>query len=165
MLEAITERVGVGSVHGPPALWHPIRQVGEQSARAALGPARFTDIVRRARQEPFAGALADAIALTEAIADGLSPPASNDNAMAAPVSFMVAPLTRRERQILTLMAQRLTDPEISNQLFLSPRTVNNHVAHIFDKLGVQPSGGGRAGRSPRSTDLSLRLSSLSDHPE
>jgi DNA-binding CsgD family transcriptional regulator len=45
-------------------------------------------------------------------------------------------LTRREREVLTLLCQRLTDPEIAQQLFLSLRTVNNHVAHIFDKLGV-----------------------------
>ena len=46
-------------------------------------------------------------------------------------------LTRREREVLTLLCQRLTDPEIAERLFLSLRTVNNHVAHIFDKLGVQ----------------------------
>jgi non-specific serine/threonine protein kinase len=45
-------------------------------------------------------------------------------------------LTRREREVLTLLCQHLTDPEIAAQLFLSLRTVNNHVAHIFDKLGV-----------------------------
>ena len=45
-------------------------------------------------------------------------------------------LTAREREVLRLLAQRYTDPEIAATLFLSPRTVHRHVAHVFDKLGV-----------------------------
>jgi predicted ATPase/DNA-binding CsgD family transcriptional regulator len=45
-------------------------------------------------------------------------------------------LTRREREILRLLCQRLTDAEIAAQLFLSPRTASNHVGSILSKLGV-----------------------------
>jgi non-specific serine/threonine protein kinase len=45
-------------------------------------------------------------------------------------------LTRREREILTLLCQRLTDPEIAERLFISPRTVSRHVANLFLKLDV-----------------------------
>jgi DNA-binding CsgD family transcriptional regulator len=45
-------------------------------------------------------------------------------------------LTRREREILALLCQRLTDPEIAARLFISPRTASNHVANIFSKLHV-----------------------------
>jgi predicted ATPase/DNA-binding CsgD family transcriptional regulator len=45
-------------------------------------------------------------------------------------------LTRRERQILTLLCARLTDQEIAERLYLSPRTVEGHVSHILGKLGA-----------------------------
>ncbi|MEP6630243.1 MAG: LuxR C-terminal-related transcriptional regulator [Lapillicoccus sp.] len=46
-------------------------------------------------------------------------------------------LTRREREVLDQLAQGLTDQVIAAALFISVRTVQNHVAHIFDKLGVR----------------------------
>lgn len=45
-------------------------------------------------------------------------------------------LTRRERDVLALLCHRLTDPEIAEALFLSPRTASNHVANILAKLGA-----------------------------
>ncbi|MCD6029772.1 MAG: protein kinase/transcriptional regulator, LuxR family protein [Thermomicrobiales bacterium] len=45
-------------------------------------------------------------------------------------------LTRREREVLGLLCQRLTDAEIAGRLFLSPRTVEHHVSSLLGKLGV-----------------------------
>lgn len=44
--------------------------------------------------------------------------------------------TRREREVLALPCQLLTDPEIAEHVLINQRTINNHVTHIFDKLGV-----------------------------
>lgn len=45
-------------------------------------------------------------------------------------------LSARERELLSLMAQGLTNQEIADQLGLSLKTVQNHVSNIFGKLQV-----------------------------
>src|SRR3712207_6594271 len=45
-------------------------------------------------------------------------------------------LTAREREILNLIAQGLSNPEIASHLYLSPKTVRNHISNIFTKLQV-----------------------------
>jgi DNA-binding NarL/FixJ family response regulator len=45
-------------------------------------------------------------------------------------------LTRREREILSLLCQRRTDLEIAEHLFISPKTAGKHVSNILGKLGV-----------------------------
>ena len=45
-------------------------------------------------------------------------------------------LTEREQEILTLVEQHRTNPEIAARLGLSPKTIRNHVSNIFDKLQV-----------------------------
>lgn len=45
-------------------------------------------------------------------------------------------LTERENEILELIARHETNPEIAKRLYLSPKTVRNHVSNIFGKLQV-----------------------------
>ncbi len=47
-----------------------------------------------------------------------------------------AQLSEREREVLGLIVQGLTNKEIGRALGLSPRTVETHRAHLFDKLEV-----------------------------
>ena len=48
----------------------------------------------------------------------------------------VPQLTGREVEILQLMAEHLTNPEIAERLELRPKTVRNNVSNIFTKLQV-----------------------------
>jgi ATP/maltotriose-dependent transcriptional regulator MalT len=45
-------------------------------------------------------------------------------------------LTERELQIARLIVDRRTNPQIAAELFLSPKTVETHIRHLFQKLGV-----------------------------
>ena len=45
-------------------------------------------------------------------------------------------LTTREREVLALVAQGLTDRGISENLWLTPKTIETHIRHILAKLGL-----------------------------
>ncbi|MBS1136022.1 MAG: response regulator transcription factor, partial [Burkholderiaceae bacterium] len=51
-------------------------------------------------------------------------------------SQALAELTERERKVLALVARGLSNAEIGGKLFISEKTVRNHLTRIFDKLGV-----------------------------
>ncbi len=55
----------------------------------------------------------------------------------APVRAAEAePLTPREREVLRLLALGLSNDEIAEKLFITKRTVQNHVSNIYGKLGL-----------------------------
>jgi DNA-binding CsgD family transcriptional regulator len=45
-------------------------------------------------------------------------------------------LTRREREVLTLIAAGRTNREMAESLVVSPETVKTHVRHVLNKFGV-----------------------------
>jgi len=53
-----------------------------------------------------------------------------------PPSAELAELTAREREILDLICQGMSDTDMSKALGLSPNTIRNHVSSLFRKLGV-----------------------------
>jgi DNA-binding CsgD family transcriptional regulator len=55
---------------------------------------------------------------------------------AATVRLEAAGATAREREVATLIARGLTNPEIAETLVLSPHTVGDHVKSLFEKLDV-----------------------------
>ena len=76
------------------------------------------------------------------LAVGATPVLARADALAArlsarsPAETYPAGLTEREVEVLRFLAHRQTDKEIAEALFLGHRTVQFHVAHILNKLGV-----------------------------
>jgi DNA-binding NarL/FixJ family response regulator len=55
---------------------------------------------------------------------------------------VLADLSDREREILSLMAEGLTNTGIAKRLVLSERTIEAHVRHVLFKLGIPQSEDG-----------------------
>lgn len=61
-----------------------------------------------------------------------------NNLSAAPNEKLI---TRREKEILQLIIDEYTNPEIAEKLHISPHTVENHRNHLLQKLGVKNTAG------------------------
>ena len=95
---------------------------GVQLVRAALAPAAFASAWAEGSAMPLEVVIAEALA-------GSDEPAVAD-------SVAAKGLTPRERDVLRLLAQGLSDREIGGALHISPRTVGGHVTNLLAKLGV-----------------------------
>jgi LuxR family transcriptional regulator, maltose regulon positive regulatory protein len=61
----------------------------------------------------------------------------SDLPVAPPAQSLTEPLSQRELEVLQLIAQGLSNREISQRLFLALDTVKGHNRRIFGKLSVQ----------------------------
>jgi DNA-binding NarL/FixJ family response regulator len=54
-----------------------------------------------------------------------------------PVADPLAALSRREREVVQLLGQGLSNTQIASKLFISPKTVEHHVSNILGKLALR----------------------------
>ncbi|GAB3281124.1 response regulator [Kineosporia babensis] len=93
----------------PAELLHAIRVVA--AGESLLSPAATKGLISHFLNQPVAGTL---------------PPAPELNG-----------LTAREREVLVLVAQGLSNDEIAGRLYLSPLTVKSHLARVMSKIGAR----------------------------
>lgn len=98
-------------------------------------PVAAAEIWEAGRALPMADAVAyaltvDALAFQPSMSHTVPAPGMPTN------STQRLALTRREHDVLALLCQRRTNAEIADQLFLSPRTVEDHVSRLLGKLQV-----------------------------
>jgi non-specific serine/threonine protein kinase len=116
-------------LHAPIQLWHDETLA---AVRAALGESRFAAAWDAGRGLSLEQAVAEALVVAAAPGHSATLAAAGGDATVAVPNA----LSQREREVLRLVAQRLTDKEIGEALFISPRTAMTHVSHILAKLGV-----------------------------
>jgi DNA-binding CsgD family transcriptional regulator/tetratricopeptide (TPR) repeat protein len=108
-------------------------------ARVQLGDEAWSAAYGEGDALPLDHALLEAerVVMASTASPAAAVPASQDlEPEPSAAEAAAALLTPREREVLALLCQRQTDPEIAEALFLSPRTASNHVANILAKLGV-----------------------------
>ncbi|MEU8783464.1 LuxR C-terminal-related transcriptional regulator [Streptomyces sp. NPDC048637] len=91
--------------------------------QGALGDTPFATAVQTGAQLTLDEAVACALGRTH------SPTPASDQ------ENTPTPLTRREKEVVDLLAQGLTNKEIAAKLVISPRTAGAHVANLLGKLG------------------------------
>jgi len=117
-------------------------QAGVASARAQLGEAEFEKAMQQGRSMLMEQAIAYALDPTLLPTEEPSAPAQAPAPAPAPgAGSGTRPsypegLTRREVEVLRVLAEGLSNAQIAQRLFLSPNTVNVHLYSIFSKLGV-----------------------------
>jgi len=97
-----------------------------ETVRSTLAPETFAAAWATGQAMPPSTALTDIEAVLETA--GAAP------APAIPTRSETAGLTEREIEVLRLLVEGLTDREIAQRLFISPRTAMRHVANILGKL-------------------------------
>jgi len=119
----------------------PARVLAVSDAVAAMGeerphrPALARDgILAAIREQAHAGRYATDVAEASLAAAGLDAPRS----IARP---RVAGMSERELEVLGWVARGKTNKAIGAILGLSPKTVQHHVAHVYDKIGVYSRAG------------------------
>jgi DNA-binding CsgD family transcriptional regulator len=103
----------------------------------------WISVVRSRRAPDFSEVDVDILALVEDYLNSLfesfkklkGPPDPKLSAEGIAEQFRV--LSPREAEVCSLIASRLNTAEMAARLFISGRTVENHVANIFDKLDVR----------------------------
>ena len=105
-----------------------IRKSAAGTARGSLGDKRFDTLAEYGYAVSLSAALAVAKGESQAALPADAPQGT------VPGTALRA-LTRREKEIADLVADGLGNREIAERLYLSKRTVDSHMEHIFGKLG------------------------------
>jgi len=103
------------------------------AARAALGPDALQHLWREGRQAPRQAAVSYALGGAAATWSAIG----RRGAHTGRPSSADPELSAREREVVELVSEGLSNQEVGKRLGVSRRTVDNHVARIFRKLGVR----------------------------
>ena len=126
-----------GDAATPPAASHQVPVIALLDDPASEAAAALRAGARAALRRDASPT--ELVAAIEAVAAGLvalDPQAVPRPSLAPSTASAAEPLTRREREILTLLADGLGNKVIAARLGISDHTVKAHVGAIFDKLHV-----------------------------
>ncbi|MEZ4866430.1 MAG: tetratricopeptide repeat protein [Caldilineaceae bacterium] len=120
-----------------PPMDRPYYEQTVATLRAQLDEPTFLQAWTAGQAMPLAAAIAEAVPVKAHEHLPLTPPSAPvERPSTAPTGGNPFGLTAREFEVLRLLAQGLTSPQIAQQLVIGVVTVNFHVRSIYSKLGV-----------------------------
>lgn len=135
----------LGDVHDARTHWHRAITVFHRSGRTVDGALARLELARLIADDRPDAAIAE-LEAAHTVFETAGARRSADEATALLRTLGGTPktgpkqkstLTRREAEVLELLAHGLTNAEIADRLFISPKTVEHHVSRILDKLGLR----------------------------
>jgi len=104
------------------------------AARSQVGEEPWEEALAQGRAMSMEEAIEYALSTEESFAT--TPSTTTDKSSPSSKPEHLAGLTSREVEVLRFVALGMTSAQIAKELFLSPRTVETHIASIYHKLGV-----------------------------
>jgi len=120
----------------------------ERSARVLIAAEIYVGLTSERADRPASSAEDAAAQLRRLVSDGALDEDATDAVLAAaghdeprrgarrPILKLPGGLSRREVEVLELAARGLTTREIAERLFISPKTADHHIQHVYTKIGV-----------------------------
>lgn len=110
------------------------RRAARLGAMGLVHKAKAAEIILKAIEKVYAGEVWFDRSLLGGMLSDIS--RSGQQKKGDPEAEKIATLTRREREVVTLICEGLKNRQISERLFISETTVSHHLTSIFGKLGV-----------------------------
>jgi DNA-binding NarL/FixJ family response regulator len=110
-----------------------------KAGQQALGEDAFAGILASGRRLSHEQAATEALAVGQPFTDApeLAPAPARDAGGMRQVSAAPGGLSSREVEVLRLITAGCTSQEVADRLVISIHTVDRHITHIYQKLGVR----------------------------
>lgn len=128
---ALGERLGFADLPSVPRRIEPAHELTQQ----LMEDESYSTEWQAGRSLPIPQAIGEALSLLAAISEE-APEASSERAQAEPEPTPHGGLTPREQEVLRHVAAGRSNRKIADLLYVSERTIENHVHHILAKLEV-----------------------------
>ena len=104
--------------------------------RSQLGEAAWGGVLAQGRAMTLEDAIEYALSEEEPLATAAPSSTLQPSPSSSPLPEHPGGLTSREVEVLGLVATGMTNAQVAQRLFISPRTVQRHLNSVFHKLGV-----------------------------
>jgi DNA-binding NarL/FixJ family response regulator len=109
----------------------------EATVRAAFGAGAVAYLVKDCTTSEMLATIKEAVQSRTTARAEVATSYLHATAQVATRTFQIHSLTQREVEVLEMLANGASSVDVARKLYISGKTVKNHLAHIYSKLGVE----------------------------